>query len=87
MDTLILADGFSCREQIAQATDRRALHIAEAIQMGLREGPDGPHASRPESQYLQIPARGLSKKETAVVAGAAALFAAAGFALYKRIRA
>ena len=26
-DTLIVADGFSCREQIAQTTDRRAMHI------------------------------------------------------------
>ena len=30
--TLIVADGFSCREQIAQATPRRALHLAEVVQ-------------------------------------------------------
>ena len=30
-DALILADGFSCREQIAQAAGRRALHLAEAL--------------------------------------------------------
>uniref|UniRef100_A0A372INU7 FAD-binding oxidoreductase n=1 Tax=Paracidobacterium acidisoli TaxID=2303751 RepID=A0A372INU7_9BACT len=29
--TLIVSDGFSCREQIAQNTDRRAIHFAEAI--------------------------------------------------------
>jgi Fe-S oxidoreductase len=34
-ETLILADGFSCREQIHQCTGRRTLHMAEAIQMGL----------------------------------------------------
>ncbi|HEY1426258.1 MAG TPA: FAD-binding and (Fe-S)-binding domain-containing protein [Caulobacteraceae bacterium] len=33
--TLILADGFSCREQIEQATGRRTLHMAEALAMGL----------------------------------------------------
>jgi Fe-S oxidoreductase len=33
---LIIADGFSCREQIAQSTDRHALHLAEVIQMALR---------------------------------------------------
>jgi len=33
-DCLIIANGFSCREQIAQCTDRRALHLAEVIQMG-----------------------------------------------------
>ena len=31
--TLIVADGFSCREQIAQATGRRALHLAEVIRL------------------------------------------------------
>ena len=28
-DCLIIADGFSCREQIAQCTGRHALHLAE----------------------------------------------------------
>jgi Fe-S oxidoreductase len=36
--TLILADGFSCREQIEQATGRETLHLAEAIQMALGRG-------------------------------------------------
>jgi Fe-S oxidoreductase len=29
--TLIVTDGFSCREQIAQLTHRRALHFAEVL--------------------------------------------------------
>ena len=37
-DTLVVADGFSCRQQIAHATDRRALHLAQVIQLALREG-------------------------------------------------
>ena len=40
-DSLIIADGFSCREQIAQSTDRQALHLAEVIAMALR-GPTIP---------------------------------------------
>ena len=44
-DTLIIADGFSCREQVAQTTDRRALHLAEVIQMALHEG-GGPAADQ-----------------------------------------
>jgi Fe-S oxidoreductase len=36
VDALIVSDGFSCREQILQATGRRALHLAEAMQLGLR---------------------------------------------------
>jgi Fe-S oxidoreductase len=52
-DTLIIADGFSCREQIAQTTDRHALHLAEVIQMAMREGQDGQAAVQeyPEAQY------------------------------------
>ncbi len=34
-DWLIIADGFSCREQIAQGTRRQALHLAEVLQMAL----------------------------------------------------
>jgi hypothetical protein len=34
-DALIVSDGFSCREQIVQATGRRSLHLAEVIQLAL----------------------------------------------------
>jgi len=34
-DWLIIADGFSCREQIAQLTGRHALHLAEVLHMAL----------------------------------------------------
>ena len=30
-EALIVADGFSCREQIRQLTERRALHLAEVL--------------------------------------------------------
>ncbi|MFF1797770.1 (Fe-S)-binding protein, partial [Kitasatospora sp. NPDC058263] len=37
-DTVVLADGFSCRTQIAHlAEGRQALHLAELLQRGLRE--------------------------------------------------
>jgi hypothetical protein len=41
-DTLVIADGFSCQEQIAHATDRRALHLAQVLQLAMRHGRDGP---------------------------------------------
>ena len=34
--TLIVADGYSCREQIAQTTDRRGLHLTEVIHMAMQ---------------------------------------------------
>jgi Fe-S oxidoreductase len=35
-DSLIIADGFSCREQISQCAGRDALHLSQVIQMALR---------------------------------------------------
>jgi hypothetical protein len=32
-----VADGFSCREQIAQGTRRRALHLAQVLHMAIRD--------------------------------------------------
>jgi Fe-S oxidoreductase len=39
-DTLLIADGFSCREQISQSTGRRALHLAQVLDAAL--APDEP---------------------------------------------
>lgn len=36
-DTLIVTNGFSCREQISQTTNRKALHIAQVLKMALDE--------------------------------------------------
>ena len=38
-DTLLIADGFSCREQIEQTTGRHPLHLAEVLSMALRSEP------------------------------------------------
>ncbi len=45
-ETLIIADGFSCREQIAQGSDRHALHLAEVIQMALDGEADDAYPER-----------------------------------------
>lgn len=37
-DTLLIADGFSCREQIAQTTGRQALHVAQVLHMAYDQG-------------------------------------------------
>jgi Fe-S oxidoreductase/FAD/FMN-containing dehydrogenase len=52
-DWLIIADGFSCREQIAQGTGRQALHVAEVLQMALQPSAldiDDPY---PESRSIR----------------------------------
>ncbi|CAN5815509.1 FAD-binding and (Fe-S)-binding domain-containing protein [soil metagenome] len=53
-DTLIIADGFSCRQQDAHLTDRDALHTAQILQMALREGPDGGDRPLPERDYESL---------------------------------
>ena len=40
-DTLVLADGFSCRSQISSGSDRSGLHLAQVLAMAIREGQDG----------------------------------------------
>lgn len=35
-ETLIVADGYSCREQIAQTTDRHGLHLTEVIHLAMQ---------------------------------------------------
>ena len=35
--TLIIANGFSCREQIEQTTERQGLHLAQVMQMALHQ--------------------------------------------------
>lgn len=71
-ETLIVADGFSCREQIAQGTGRRALHLAEVLDLALR-GVELP-ADRPERVVPPEPARPSAGE--ALVAGAIAALGA-----------
>lgn len=83
-DAVIVADGFSCREQIAQSTDRRALHLAEVLQMGLREQAGArPAGDYPERAVPPVPTPGLSPR-LAVVSAAAAALSLAGSILMRR---
>ncbi len=84
-ETLVIADGFSCREQIAQDTDRRALHFAEVIKMAMEEGPNGPQHGKPEQgrseEYKASEKTGLA---VAAAAGAALLAGAVGWTIKNR---
>lgn len=53
-ETLIIADGFSCREQIRQTTDRHGLHIAQVLRMAIDEGSQGPAGNYPEKGYVTL---------------------------------
>jgi FAD/FMN-containing dehydrogenase/Fe-S oxidoreductase len=53
-ETLIIADGFSCREQISQCTGRHALHLAEVLRFGLSGEASGPPEAYPESAIFRL---------------------------------
>ena len=53
LSTIIVADGFSCKEQIAQQTNRHALHLAEVLRLGLNGGQKHPSAMYPEDYFVQ----------------------------------
>jgi FAD/FMN-containing dehydrogenase/Fe-S oxidoreductase len=65
-DTLIIADGFSCREQVRQTTDRVPLHIAQIIKMAIADGPHGIHGSFPEQRYITPEPPVPSPRQTAL---------------------
>jgi len=73
-DTIVLADGFSCRSQIEQGTSRQALHLAEALALALRHGVRGPVPGPPERAWREPAPRadrvlaGIAASGTAVAA-------------------
>jgi Fe-S oxidoreductase len=92
LDQLVIADGFSCKTQIDQGkTGRRALHLAQVMQMAREHSPGGtpPTAGRPEdSYYLKRPpaAAALKAQRASIVVGAAAGIIAMVLALRGRGR-
>ncbi len=75
LDTLIIADGFSCREQVRQMSDRVPLHFAEVVKMAIQEGPRGAVGNYPERDYITPSPREYSTASVLgfLVAGAALL--------------
>lgn len=71
-DTLVLADGFSCRTQIEHAAGRRALHLAEllaAARHGLLDDPEHLPGHTREPQRLTTSAGTASRPRTWTHAG------------------
>ena len=78
-DWLIIADGFSCREQIAQGSPRHALHLAEVLQMALHGDSSSDSRPYPESARARQREVQVTQSMKRTVLGLAAL--AAGGAL------
>jgi FAD/FMN-containing dehydrogenase/Fe-S oxidoreductase len=94
-DWLIVADGFSCREQISQETDRHAMHLAQVLQMALREATETPEGFPmyepspryyPEDAWVRAHESAIDKsmKRTGLAAAGIAAGAALLFTLARR---
>jgi FAD/FMN-containing dehydrogenase/Fe-S oxidoreductase len=71
-ERLIIADGFSCREQIAQGTHRHAMHLAEVIHLALRGGPQEEYPERAGIERQRAEVERSMKRAGLVLAGVAA---------------
>jgi Fe-S oxidoreductase len=75
--TFVIADGFSCRTQIEQGSDRRALHLAEVLRLAMHAEDTGlGDGRRPEAVNDQLdrratgPRPGAVRRRALAVAGA-----------------
>jgi hypothetical protein len=81
---LIMADGFSCREQIAQQTNRQALHLAEVIHIAQQD-PD--KAGEPYPEDAMVKQRKASRRKARLRAlGTVAAIGAAAVIGWKAVR-
>jgi Fe-S oxidoreductase len=74
-DTMVIADGFSCREQVTQAAGRTPVHLAEGIQLALDE--TNKEQGRPAGSARDYPSApwraGVRRRRFALLAGLAGL--------------
>jgi FAD/FMN-containing dehydrogenase/Fe-S oxidoreductase len=52
LSSFVIADGFSCKEQIRQETNRHGLHLAEVMSLAYRHGESGPDGIYPEAEVI-----------------------------------
>ncbi|MGH9530464.1 MAG: FAD-binding and (Fe-S)-binding domain-containing protein, partial [Terriglobales bacterium] len=77
LSTLLIADGFSCREQIAQLTGRQALHTAEVLSLATHSVNDD---GRPPEQDI-VRKREIARRRSMQKAGVAACLGIAALAM------
>ncbi|MDP9474262.1 MAG: FAD-binding protein [Actinomycetota bacterium] len=74
-DTLLIADGFSCKTQLEHGSERRALHVSQVIKMAMDYGESGPEGDYPEQRYpdVVLDGNGPDLKSAAAIGAGAAL--------------
>jgi Fe-S oxidoreductase len=82
-ETLVVTNGFSCHEQILQQTGRKAMHLAEVLQLVMKEG----HVRLPEKPKEREKGNDAPpRRRWKWVAGAVAAAGVAGFVSSRRGR-
>jgi FAD/FMN-containing dehydrogenase/Fe-S oxidoreductase len=84
-ETVIVADGFSCRQQIAHGTSRHAMHTAEVLHMAL-QSQQQPLQPLKKGRYIEHGRTQPQKRLGAPLLLAVGLFAVAGFFLARKAR-
>jgi FAD/FMN-containing dehydrogenase/Fe-S oxidoreductase len=82
-ETIVVADGFSCREQIAQTTRRQALHPAEVMRMAIDDRRFDRDDAFPEQRFVDDVAarrRRIVRRGYAVLGGIAVVATLAALA-------
>ncbi len=75
-DTIVIANGFSCKTQIQQSdAGRNALHVAQVMKMAREHGPQGYRGGAPEEPYYEIRPRASVIQRAARLGGAGAMAA------------
>jgi len=85
LEAIVMADGFSCREQISQQTNRHGLHLAEVIEMAQRPAMHGAPGMYPERELVARREAGLRRARNRTIAALGGL-AVVGLLLATLIR-
>jgi len=73
LEAIVVADGFSCREQISQQTNRHALHLAEVIEIAQCPAVHGAPGMYPEKELVGRREAGLRRARNRTIASLAGL--------------
>jgi FAD/FMN-containing dehydrogenase/Fe-S oxidoreductase len=85
-ETIVVADGFSCKTQIEQGrTGRRGLHVAQVLKLAREHGVAGPPGPRPERLCYEVRPKPTLGRRAAKAGAAAAIVAVTARVLFATV--
>ena len=87
-DELIVSDGFSCREQVSQTTDRQALHLADVIWLAQHHRSKKPLGELPEQLAMPLVRDQVARarRDALGILGISLVAGALAFGLFRALR-